>query len=41
MSRIAALYRLGLDWPDVLAMRSTVLEAIRRANRELVEGWAL
>lgn len=39
MTHLEALFRLGLEWSDVVAMRSTVLAAIRAGNRELVEGW--
>lgn len=36
MSASVALYRLGLDWSDVHAMRSALLWALRRTVDDLI-----
>lgn len=39
MSRLAALYKLGLDISDVPPMKHRVLARIARRNAELMEGF--
>jgi hypothetical protein len=40
VTRLEALFRLGLEWSDVVAMRAELLAAIHSANRDLLSTFS-